>query len=117
MSIDAFVELQHDITIFISFRTVVLGKFHVDWALLWALTEGKSEVHLAGSPVVSGGEKQCGSDSGPTDKRRVGVAFIGVTFKVSTEAPSGFELVEATIRVSFDAMTPSAGNRFKSCRD
>jgi hypothetical protein len=41
LSIDALVEFQHNMTSFTAFRSIELGKFHVDRALLRTLADGR----------------------------------------------------------------------------
>jgi hypothetical protein len=110
LSINALDEFQHNIMSFTALGSVVvLGKLHVDRALLRILAEGQGEVNLTRDPAIGSSQEHSSTDNRPGNKRRVRVPFIRVVFQITTETPTGFELVEASIlRMTFDLMLPSA---------
>ena len=57
LTIEAFVELEDNISVGTAFWSIILRQFHVDWALLWTLTESKCKINLSGVPTM-GGSKQ-----------------------------------------------------------
>ena len=54
LTIEALLEFENNISSFTSLGSVVLWKFHVHFASLRALAEGKGEVNLSGFPTMGG---------------------------------------------------------------
>jgi hypothetical protein len=78
LSIDALVHLEHHILALKCNGFVVLGKLHVEWLVcwLWALTEGKSKVNLAGLPSVGGSQDHGSSNCREPNQRAVSNPFV-----------------------------------------
>ena len=110
LTIQAFLELEHNVTIVTSLRSVVLRQFNKDISLLRALTEGIAEIHLPGSPSMRCGQKKAGPHCGPANQRGVGIASEAVPFQITSNTPLALELVESAIRKPLDPLSPRAGH-------
>ena len=66
LSIETFLQMEHDIPAFTAFGSIVLRKLHKDVSLLRTLAECVAEINLSGRPSMGGSDQQAGSDCGPT---------------------------------------------------
>ena len=92
MAVDALLETKNNVLMFKSRRTIILGQFHVQGVVfgLRALAESQSEVDLPRCPSTGGCHQKAGSNSGPSNKRTVGDAFV--VLEIATAAPTRLEL-------------------------
>ena len=92
MAADALLETKNNVLMFKALGTIVLRQFHVQGIVfgLRALAESQSEVDLPRCPSTGCCHQEAGSNSGPSNKRTVGDAFV--VLEIATAAPARLEL-------------------------